>query len=63
MTPIDYLLLAGAIVAGGYVIARLLVGGLRSSAGPAPIARGDEPEARLTPDRVEKAGAPWHFRK
>jgi len=67
MTPIDYLLLAGALLAGGYVVARLFVGYLRSSGNPAAVERDNElnphplPEREL--ERVEKTGAPWRFRK
>jgi hypothetical protein len=66
MTPIDYLLLAGALLAGGYAIARLFVGWLRS-VNPAEIERGNELDAPAGPEgelgRVEKTGAPWRFRK
>ena len=67
MTPIDYLLLAGFVLAGGYVVTRLFVGWLRSSTNHGRGERGHEvnpsivPEAEL--ERVEKTGAPWHYRK
>jgi hypothetical protein len=67
MTPIDYLLLAGALLAGGYVVARLFIGWLRSSANHP---RGER-DRQLTPplvperefERARKTGAPWHVRK
>lgn len=67
MTPIDYLLLAGVVLASGYVVARLFVGWLRSSANHPEVERDSELNAPVAPEReferVEKAGAPWHFRK
>jgi len=63
MTPIDYLLLAGAVLAGGYVVARLFFGWLRSSDNLAGAERDDELSARGLPVHVEKTGAPWHSRK
>jgi hypothetical protein len=67
MTPIDYLLLAGALLAGGYVVARLFVGWLRSSTDNFDAGRGQELDAPIVPEgkleRVEKTDAPWHFRK
>jgi hypothetical protein len=63
MTPIDYLLLAGVVLAGGYVVARLLLGWLRSSDNDPGAERDDELSARHLPVRVEKTGAPWHSRK
>jgi hypothetical protein len=63
MTPIDYLLLAGAALAGGYVVARLFTGWLRSSDRPGGIERDDEFDATNVPARVEKTAAPWHSRK
>ena len=67
MTPIDYLLLAAAILAGGYVVARLFVGLLRSSATDAQAERELEVEAPIVRepelDRAEKTEAPWHYRK
>ena len=62
MTPIDYLLLSGVALAGGYVVARLFIGWLRSSDNHAGIEEDDEPNAPL-PAHVEKTGAPWHSRK
>ena len=67
MTPIDYLLLAGSVLAGGYVLARLFVGWLRSSTNHGRGERGHEvdpaivSEAELEP--AEKTAAPWHYRK
>jgi hypothetical protein len=67
MTPIDYLLLAGVLLAGGYVVSRLFVGWLRSSVDAAEIDRDNEFDAPVGPEResegLEKAGAPWRFRK
>lgn len=67
MTPIDYLLLAGVVLAGGYVVARLFIGWFHSSANHARIHTGDELNAPLIPkrtlERVEKTAAPWNFRK
>jgi hypothetical protein len=67
MTPIDYLLLAGVLLAGGYVVARLFVGWLRSSVNAAEIDRDHQFDAPVGPKReledVEKTGAPWRFRK
>ena len=67
MTPIDYLLLAGVLVAGGYVVARLFTGWLRSSDSQAGLERDGELNAALVPERnferVEKTGAPWSYRK
>ena len=67
MTPIDYLLLAGVLVAAGYVLARLFTGWLRSSGSQAGLERESELNAPLIPERkferVEKTGAPWSFRK
>jgi hypothetical protein len=67
MTPIDYLLLAGVALAGGYVVARLFVGWLRSSADTPGLERDRELNAPVVPEgefeRVEKTSAPWHFRK
>lgn len=67
MTPIDYLLLAGVLLAGGYVVSRVFVGWLRSSVNAAEIERGNEFDAPVGPEReserVEKTGAPWRFRK
>jgi len=67
MTPIDYLLLAGVVLAGGYVIARLFTGWFRSSDTDAGSERDGELDAPSTPKRalepVEKTGAPWHSRK
>ena len=64
MTPIDYLLLAGFLVAGGYVVARLFTGWLRS-APHAALERESELNAPIARrlERVEKTGAPWSFRK
>jgi hypothetical protein len=67
MTPIDYLLLAGALLAGGYVVARLFIGWLRSSTSHPRGERDRELTAPVVPEReferVRKTGAPWHFRK
>jgi hypothetical protein len=67
MTPIDYLLLAGALLAGGYVVARLFIGWLRSSANHLRDERDRELTAPIVPEReferVRKTGAPWHSRK
>ena len=67
MTPIDYLLLAAAVLAGGYVVARLLVGLLRSSAGDPSLEHNSDLKARVAAEpkleRVEKTAAPWHYRK
>lgn len=68
MTPIDYLLLAGAVLAAGYVIVRLFVGWLRSSSGnPAEVERDNELDGSVVPERelerAEKTGAPWRVRK
>ena len=67
MTPIDYLLLAGAVAAGGYVVARLFVGWLRSSADNSGTESDNELEAAIVREgevkRVEKTDAPWHYRK
>jgi len=63
MTPIDYLLAAGVVLAGGYIIARLFVGWLRSPDDQAGIERGDELNAPILHERLEKTGAPWHSRK
>ena len=67
MTPIDYLLLAGVVLAGGYVVARLFTGWLRSSDNDARTERDEELNAPSIPKRVlepvEKTGAPWHSRK
>ena len=67
MTRIDYLLLAGSVLAGGYVVARLFVGWLRSSTSHGRGERGHEvdpvivSEAEL--ERAEKTTAPWQYRK
>jgi hypothetical protein len=63
MIPIDYLLLAGAALAGGYVVARLFSGWLRSSDHHSGTERGDELNPPVVPARVERTGAPWHSRK
>jgi hypothetical protein len=63
MTPIDYLLVAGFVLASGYVVARLFTGWVRSSGNHTGVERGNEVDAPIIPERVEKTGAPWHFRK
>lgn len=67
MTPIDYLLLVGVALIGGYVVARLFTGWLRSSGNPAEVERTNELNAPIVAEReverLEKTGAPWHFRK
>ena len=67
MTPIDYLLLGGAVVAGGYVVARLFVGWLRSSADHPGVERDPELNAPTVPERelerVRETDGPWDFTK
>ena len=67
MTPIDFLLLAGAVLTGGYVFARLFVGWLRSSAHDPGAKRDIDHRARLALEpkleRVERTNAPWHHHK
>ena len=67
MTAIDYLLLGGAVLAGGYVIARLLVGWLRSSPGNQEVEPDEELNGSIVPgrqfERVEKTVPPWQSRK
>jgi hypothetical protein len=63
MTPIDYLILTGTVLAGGYVVARLFIGWFRSSANHAGIHPDEGLNAPLIPERVEKTTAPWHLRK
>jgi hypothetical protein len=63
MTPIDYLLLAGVVLATGYVVARLFRGWLRSSSDNRGVERTNELDAPIVPQRAEKTEAPWHYRK
>jgi hypothetical protein len=63
MTPIDYLLLAGAALAGGYVVARLFTGWLSSSDKHPGVEREDELNAPIRQSHAEKTAAPWHSRK
>ena len=63
MTLLDYLLLAGVVLAAGYVVARLFTGWLRSSSDNRGVECSDEPEAPIVPQRLEKTEAPWHYRK
>ena len=60
MTPIDYFLAAGTVLAGGYLVARLFIGWLRS---PDYHERDHELNAGIIPERVEKTGTPWRSRK
>jgi len=54
-------------MAGGYVVARLFVGWLRSSADHPGAERDHELDAPVVPERefgrVEKTSAPWRSRK
>ena len=63
MTPIDYLLLAGVVLAAGYIVARLFVGWLRSSSDNRGLEYANELDAPIVPQRVKKTEAPWHYRK
>jgi len=45
MTPIEYLLLAGVVLAGAYVVARLFVGWLRSPGVHAEVERENDHNA------------------
>ena len=66
MTPIDYLVLAGFVLAGGYVVARLFVGWLRCAAKPAEIEPDHADKAPIVSarelERVDNTAAPWHLR-
>jgi hypothetical protein len=63
MTSIDYLLLTGAVLAGGYVVARLFIGWFRSSANHAGIQPDEGLNPPLIPEPVKKTTPPWHLRK
>ena len=63
MTPIDYLLAAGTVLAGGYLVARLFIGWLRSPDHHAGIEPDRELDADIIPERIEKTGTPWGSRK
>ena len=66
MTMIDYLLLGGFVVAGGYTICRLFVGFRNSSAAPARMDRTEEARQAEDAETAGRAGsvtrAPWQPR-